>query len=479
MKLLKILIVDDEIWMRQDLKSIINWESYGFTICDEAESGADMLLKVKLHNPDLIITDIKMPDMDGLQAVEKLADLRKQIPVILLSAYGDFSYANKAVSLGAMRYLLKPVDKNELIDALEHAKKTIVKNRELTETLIKYELADKINKSGETDNNNNLMDKLTRLGMEVSGKRFIVITSKSNHKIDISLLEDNIDETYFITIFKNTVIGLIAFPEADSFGGLYKLLGAYSEKNNITVGVSSPFNNINGFLKAFNEAIVMAESRFIVGDNAGVYLYKNKLTNPLNNEILKIQTVEDANVFIDKIPQYIKLYDINMDGLYDIYCRLAKKLAISQTQYQCIIGDDFRYLSDTFTNIDEMLDFLRKMTDKQSYDFKSESSKTTVRKILEYIDENYNKKIHLGEISKEFYINPNYLSVIFKEYVGKNFTQYLMQTRIKKAKELLADDSMSIMQISQMVGYDDGFHFSKLFKKYEGCSPSEYRKKIR
>lgn len=479
MKLLKILIVDDEIWMRQDLKSIINWESYGFTICDEAESGADMLLKVKLHNPDLVITDIKMPDMDGLQAVERLVNLRKHIPVILLSAYGDFSYANKAISLGAMRYLLKPVDKDKLIDALEHAKETIIKNRERTANLIKYELADEFCKLEEKDKNSNLMNKLTRLGMEVSGKRFIVITSKSNHKINISLLEDNIDESYFITIFKNIVIGLIAFQEKDGFGEVHKLLEAYSEKNNITVGVSRTFNNINCFLKACNEALAMAENGFIAGDNAGVYLYKNKIANPLNNEIIKIQTAEEAKAFIDKIPQYIKSYDINMDGLYDIYCRLAKKLASSQTQYQSIIGDDFRYLSDTFINIDEMLDFLSKMTDKQSYNLKNESPKTIVRNILEYIDENYNKKIHLGKISKEFYINPNYLSVIFKEYVGKNFTQYLMQKRMDKAKELLSDDSISIIQISQIVGYDDGFHFSKLFKKYEGCSPSEYRKKTR
>ena len=123
--MLKVLIVDDESIIREGLKTIINWSEYGFEICDTASNGREGLQKVQEHRPDLAIVDIKMPVMDGIKMAEQLREQKDQCRVIILTAYSDFTYAQKFIELGAVSYILKPVEQEDLVKVLEKVKMQI------------------------------------------------------------------------------------------------------------------------------------------------------------------------------------------------------------------------------------------------------------------------------------------------------------------------------------------------------------------
>jgi two-component system response regulator YesN len=522
-----LLIVDDEQTIRQGLKDYVPWHEMGINILGTAEDGIDALEKIKELKPDIVMADIRMPRMDGLQLAQRLKNIAPEIKIIFLTGYDDFSYAKQAVTLNVEDYVLKPVSRSDLIECIQRVKNKLLdeeKERREREAL-KRHIAESLPflKTwffNAVEQKDDIWQRLSTINIDLEKGAFMamVVTIDDINSQDadsdyyalfklynsITLILDETEDTKSVAFFENRTFTIIlSFPcnIAQNIIGDIVLNVAYKIKDlldyaldgSYTIGVGQSVNDIKYIEGSHKGALEACEHRFYMGERQIIYISdvepavrEQRYKMPNGEEfmtIVKIGNEQKAKAFLRDMFEDMREQRENID----IVKRACLELIVYTSRAMYEIGERPEVL---FSKTDPWYEINRRFTIDQLYDFmanvidvvmghlsiqrKSRNQKI-VDEVKSIIATQYAKDISLETVAEKVYISPCYLSSIFSQEAGITFKEYLIKVRIDKAKELLKESSVKIYEVAESVGYNDSHYFSQLFKKYTGFTPAQYR----
>ncbi|KGA98960.1 AraC family transcriptional regulator [Alkalihalobacillus alcalophilus ATCC 27647 = CGMCC 1.3604] len=509
----KVLIVDDETTVREGLKVVIPWEAYGFQVVALAQDGQSALNMCRDEEYHLIISDIRMVGMDGLQLIENIREFNKRIQCLILTGYADFNYAKKAIQHNVAGYLLKPIDEEDLIDALVEIKKELDKENTVQElTLIEKErkrerfiLSNVLNSTYDkmTAERKRLAkefemvwDKYQVLLIQIEEKRleiFQVLTIKEQIK-DLVIHDKEasifLHETYLgiiinCNIYKRSVIE-----------NLYKKISDIMKRSDIsyTVALGTCVDSLCEIKDSYHTALTLIEKKFFFPQDR--MLIKGQELIKRQNERASTQLTD----IIDRVYMAIEVGELELvePALSEIFHLIdhpyseehIKKnyvyvLTIVMNKLQKEKPDKEMFISNTSEKILEIYQlgnyqklqcFVNLIMDEIDREFKYDQADDQLKKLLVLIDNNYHENLKLEKLARLFNYNSAYLGKLFKSHTGEYFNTYLDKVRIKNAKRLLLE-GLKVYRVAELVGYNNVDYFHSKFKKYVGLSPSTYRRK--
>ncbi len=515
--MLKVLVVDDEAIIREGLKTIINWAEYGFEICGTAANGREGLKMVSEHRPDLAIIDIKMPVMDGIKMVEQLKAQRNKCRVIVLTAYSDFSYAQKFIELGADSYILKPVEQEDLIKLLQRIKRQIESEYEarlgIDASLLLSK--DKILEGfvARTIDEDMIGQYIKRYNLDFPWQSYRVglVDAGREYTLDMKLkrcirgrIEETVTENSYGYVFEIDGYTGILFRELCELS-LPHVLKSLQEKVNqqcrivVSISVGRSVNTLDLLLNSYSEAYRLLEQKFLYGQKQIIIgngesdtqrnisheaineIYIEKLAGNLQDAIFAnntflinslLEEMKDSFLCAKTEEETIK---INYTGLY---LMIVNHLKAADETVKKYTNDSREVLEEigSKTSLQELHGYLKYKLLTLSEKLACTCSEGGMKRILDYIDKNYAGEIKLESLAAMFNYNCNYLGKLFKSKTGMYFNTYLDHVRIEKAKQFLAQGH-KVYQVVDKVGICDIDYFYRKFKKYTGVSPSAFKGK--
>lgn len=499
----KVLIVDDEMLIRQGIINYIEWESEGYKIIGEASNGEEALQLMELHHPHIIITDIVMPGMDGIELVKNVKEKYPDTEVIVLSSFEDFDYVRQTFQNGVADYILKPkLHTQELLQTLNRV--TIKQNKtenangnnaSLTEICKKiiegYQSIREMNFARQQLTNNTFVlieafwskkEKVNLTTNEIKNRLQKHISHIKCHEIPLRdqsiLLLTNLHSNELSTLKeavyecdKQTNTSKIKWIFSTPFHTIEQLKMIY-EANHLTIQQFHFYLPDRTVL--FYDALPQAPDKKAEFDlNHMIYLFKRRQFQEafiyLNEHIGVLSNQYETDVF--KFKSWLENIIFNIVVLlgnmkYDI-----EELEAEKYHYFSAINDAFD-VREAVSIFDTFLAKVEKMLLPANADTTS-----NIQLLLDYMEEHYNTHLTLGKLADHFHFNPSYLSSYFSKHHQEGFSEYLNHVRIKNAQKMLEETNMSISAISEAVGYSDPSYFTKVFKKLTTMSPSTYRKK--
>jgi two-component system response regulator YesN len=406
------MIVDDEMWVKKSLLKQIKWEIMGLQLIGEASDGDEAYQLANLLQPDIIITDVKMPGMNGIELSRILLQSMPNVKFIIISGFSEFDLVKQAMINKAIDYILKPIDEIELNEALQKGIQEINNERNRMEQEDKVSL---INRYLPLFKERCLNDILSKPEMD----------ENEGHKILKTLKAHFIEKRFYIVLLKNHGNKILL----DQLENVLMNI-------NLSVVESVCFHNNH------------SEDEFTV-----------ILGNPDCTEIEQYR----INTIIHHIKKELELLTsgtliIGIGRCYSGWKNLSR--SYREAAYALRIGNNDRSNPICFYN---------ERCEKRE-------KNVMVSEIITHIKNSYNQVITLENAAEKFHLNSSYLSRLFKQETGENFVVYLTKTRIDKARELIGNTNTSIQEIAIMVGFENSNYFSKLFKRYMGISPGEYKK---
>lgn len=533
--MLKVFLVEDEFVIREGLKANIPWEQYGYEFVGEASDGEMALPLIRAAKPDVLITDIKMPFMDGLSLSKIVSSEFPKIKIVIISGYDDFEYARQAIEVGAIQYLLKPITKMTLRKTMLEMKEKIEQEseqrdwqqqfgnemheyeqfarRRFFEKLLQAEMAVK-----------DIYEEAARLSLEISAESYNLIFFSVRPKN----MEGMPGETdWFMAEQDKILYFILRHPQyilfswnVNCWGVLVKSESVHVEEltdrclNHIRqicspqdarlewyVAVSRPIERLSMLHECYQKVSHYIAYRFIV---PGMHiLTESTLADYLSvTEEKKIGHVNPSSVDPEIIKDFLRkgsfmeIHDFADSYLQSFQDALRSRmfldymilsirytitayldaLGIAQDSYNDRIDEYLSGLSLNSETIGEYFVFLLGIA-VELRDQKSDvQSGRILRKAQEYIDVNFsNESLSLNEVAKEVGVSASYLSAIFSQNMQKTFIEYVTGKRMDRARYLLNTTDRSSGDIAAEVGYKDPHYFSFVFKKTQGLSPREYR----
>jgi len=523
------IVVDDEAWVRERLIQTINWKRLGIDVIEEAECGSEALQKALALEPDIILTDIRMPNMGGLELIQRLKEHRIQVKVIIISGYSDFEYAKKAIELGAFYYILKPVEDQDLLQIIERCLEQI-KSEKKNEDLIKR--ADtQVNKrlpllkemlfskliTGQVQNKEEVLGALSDFHIQHGNMLHICIvflvknfnSMKEQLSADfIQFVVGNVAKDFLqewsandiIFTHSEATVAIVSTTHAVE-GIRGEILSRVDDLNKIVnkilgcsliIGIGGGCTELIDISLSYHQAkqsllfheYLGKEHKVANVSSSKWESYKNYYTESLVNSIKlgnKAAVLSNLELFVEQNEH------ITPPELKFIYFQVISVITRTTIEGKEAIEDFSKFSLEFF----ELLNRLQTIPDIQQllakafeaiidYLDKNQNRKKrkVIEKVVEYIGEHYNEPINLNMIAEKFYLNASYLSKIFKEEMNITFSKYMMEYRIEKAIELMKDPTKKIYEIASIVGYDDVQYFTKIFKTIKGVTPMMYREKI-
>ncbi|WP_337100152.1 response regulator [Paenibacillus sp. YIM B09110] len=524
----KVMIVDDELIFRDYLRTVLDWETLGFSISQEARHGLEALELAAAEQPDIALVDITMPFMDGLQLAEKLREDYPDVSIVLITGHNEFEYARKALKLGVEDYILKPFSKDELLLTLvklrqrhqkaQEEKLTLRENTELMKESFLSQLISREYALSEPDT----MKRLQQLGIQAEPGYYVAACieidqmdrkwSKASDRLLMkyavtNVLNEAMEESRDYLIFNGPEGRIIALarhpeeqenelPQLESYKKLCFLIKKYLNFT-ITVGVGRSKHGFKGIAASYGEALEALQNKFVLG-NDRVIAYGEQLPSggnqpfyptEANDELLvllRLNVWEPIERKLDDIFQTIRERRLPIDYIY-VICMGLVSVNLSYFEesghpVEDCFGDHFfpyneiRKLDTAELTFDWLKELFRKSVIYNGKHRNTRSSKIA-KSAKAYMEQHYaDPGLQLEQIAAHVFINASYLRAVFKKEIGITVSDYLTQYRMQKAKELLARNSARLTDIAEKVGYNDPGYFSKSFKKFYGYSPSEYEK---
>lgn len=507
--MINLFLVDDEQIICQGIRTTIKWEQYSIKVVGEAHNGVEALEKIENDgNIDIILLDVMMPKMDGLELAEHLQELENTPKIIMVSGYDEFEYAKRALRLGVKDYLLKPVDIDELLKTVQKITTEIIQEKDKIREYQELLVTDLIKKqiSGR---------KVDRQGKESDLKIYpLISSSRSYHYFTQSMSieelkyyeekwKENINNTlrnlsmkcisFFID--KNILITIIyKWRKAPSRSDLINIFNKMRSKDNLyfVFGELIPIRDFSyhySIIKnVFNYATITRKKYFFHNDlNSITKLeksYSNKRQNEINDAFFSSEKERLLNLINELFIDFEQL-DLFLDQVFEI-CRGIITMIIDTNQqimpYNQMENIRLKFLKDSSgVNILNSYRLLKEVFLEdiiELYDDimgnKKEDNWKIIR-MLKYINEYYNHDIKAYEVADYINISPNYFSTLFKQKIGISFNEYLNKIRVEKAMTLLRETSDQINMISENVGYHEYKYFAQIFKKMTNLTPTEYR----
>lgn len=536
----KVMIIDDESIIRKGLRNAVNWKVFDCEVVGEASDGMEGYKLINQLHPDIIITDIKMPEVDGLTMLREIRDIIPQSKIIILTGYRDFDYAREAIKLGAFDFLLKPTKIEELNSVIKRAvkelkfqkdkdaefgkfKKIFEQNIPILREKLLYNIMYEIS-TNDSEINANLevldlkIDKFTLIiaENEIEVKDDAKTEQYNKHLYQFGII-NSFDEAFsdrfkVISIsLDNNLIAFIVQPlkdSADCFDDISNKSTYIQEiiQNcfgfTITLAVSTEGEGALQLPEKLRECQEALEHKFYIGNNSVIFYkdmdsffkYDDYSILEKNQKTL-IEGIKTGNLIsvkgkLDEITSYIEQASdkIGMEYLKNYYWNtisLINNIRVSisvadnekKADSKKDIGSLYNMIQkcDNVKDLNDLLEEIAISVASKVNSFNNKSIKLILRKAIDYLKEHYNEQVTLNEVARNIYVSTYYISRMFKKELGKNFVDYLNEIRIEKAKELLKDVQYKAYEIAEMVGIPDAHYFSKLFKKYVGVTPTEYR----
>lgn len=525
-----VIVADDEEELRRALIRRVDWESIGFTVVGETENGAEALELVEKYEPDLLLTDIRMPFVSGIELARQVREVRPATQIVFLSGYDDFTYAQQAIHYNIISYLLKPISAAELTEELKKIKIKIDEkyrqflrgDQELekleVQNLVMPWLIDSFPEETGADRNRQRMKELVSAGLIKTDKndfQFIVTAAniidcdgKNNTTKSMVYAVDSILMKYvkYVSFYsEGKIISLLIASQAGFGKYLHIAVGeiVQSVKRimncSCLIGVSRPAAGLSDLHEAYMEAVNAiqyskknkTEVSFISDIERGEDVDLERIEGYVGEleNLLRSGDKQELEYFINDIFNRIEKTNMAATSLYFMMVQLIS--AVFRSVYSVVEKDAVAELqgSAPFLTRDAMENMALIRSQYVSFclrardliaDQRKKRSTVLCDKVLEIIESQYMKSdISLASVSSEISVSPNYLSALIRKSTGKTFVDLLTQKRIETAKNLLLCTSMKVKEISEKCGYNDQHYFSYCFKKYAGISPNAYKQNIK
>ena len=521
----QVMIVDDEPEIAEGIAFLIQRFCPECQVAEVAYDGLEGYEKAISLRPDIILTDIRMPECDGLEMIRRLQAGGLSTKYVVLSGYAEFEYAKTAITLGVEDFITKPVEEDELCAVLQKSCRSLQREQEnheklqhMKSTMKDYVLKDFLERSGKYTET--IKDYLEQYDFPVSGRQYVCLVT------DLYETPERERRQEFLRLVKEKELASLGFLQA-CFAVEYSqeqivLTGALKRemeprslhyaaeklKNQLTqlldttvnIGIGMPYRNVEDIPKSFEEARCALNYKIMKGSDCVI-------------SYTQICDIEDSASPI--LPEDIKRLEECIDRMDDEGCRAAieeifrkisdkntlsleelqmlslnlilsgiRKIPFVQFQLNQYLGKNIFSLESIskFRTIEQLknwiINTLRSMNELMLKDNLSEK-KDVIQEAKEYITKNFNREIGLNEISEKFFINPYYFSQLFKKKTGETYQNYLIGLRVERAKKLLTETDLKIYEVCEKVGYSDANHFNKVFERFVGMRPSEYKKQRR
>lgn len=484
-----LLVVEDEKMIRRGICTIAKRSGVQIDEVLECANGEEALEIIKSRPIDVMFTDIRMPKMDGIELVQRLQEIEDRPVVVAISGYDDFSYAVSMMRNGVREYILKPVDRNKIAEVLKKI------DAELEDT-----------------------NKKERIEFEFGKQQMkYLLTNEPASEKELQALKAKFDELFFMDEFvvcctsaKEELIpkngsNILLIPEVGDHNA-YILetcnLQAFKE-NDLTecvAGISKPYHGIENLRKAYHEAV---EARRIAFCKSSSFTWGDATSNVpevLKNQAAKLLEEQEMSyrlqmIGTEKTDELIRHWEklftaVERQLISEEYFEAAQERFIEDASrtYRSSMDEEtylklqeFRHML-LYTSVGDykeaLMNWILALHENIGSQDDYKISDQKMEKAIAYIKENYNSDINMAVVSNHVSMNYSLFSFSFKQYTGTNFVNYLKELRVEEAKKMLAQTDMKVIEISQCVGYDNEKHFMKLFKKYCGVSPTEYRKNM-
>jgi two-component system, response regulator YesN len=533
---MKILIVDDETLVRIGIKSCIQsyYDSYEI---HEAVDGNQALMIIKEMKPELVITDIKMPAMDGLQLIENTNKLGLNIKFIVLSCFDEYEYVRQAMKMGAKDYILKhKMDPENIYSLIENVKMELealsgpgapaeIQNKDSID-ILKQEFIKSLIR-GNLHSQDFINKKIRDYHMRLHGKLFVLCilgiddyrkvkerySERDDHLLTYSVcnivdeLLGNIGNGEIAYYSQNQFIILLSFDTAEQkeifqcvVNTVREIQGTLQQYLEIStsysiVSMARPIRELN---KCYEKAQKVDEYNFFKGNQSITFDYEiiqfkekgniSELPDPdsfysqliiLDKDNIKSaiqQVIENAAKVYQ--PEPVKLKKFFLGFLDKVIKRLLEHTDVINNKIEFYNDLNFRISqAESLQDLNECITNIISSVRKSLYERKVRINSPIVLKVIKLMENRYYENISLEQVAEELKVNPSYLSRVFKKEMTENFIDFLTTVRIKKAKELLKTTELSVHEIAVDVGYINQQYFSKVFKKSTNLTPSEYKLK--
>lgn len=535
--MIKVFLVEDEIIMREGIKKNINWKEEGFEFVGEASDGELAYPLIQKSKPDILITDIKMPFMDGLELSRLVKKELPQTKIMILSGYDEFDYAKEAINIGVTDYLVKPITGAKLLEAVKRVGETILDEREKKAyyDTFKREMEESVHLERMKFFNDLVSNKLSvseslergkKLNLDLLANRYNIILFKvfqtkentGEYSEDLVTVSDKIREaveerTEILMFDRNTEGWAFLIKETEkTLEEIWQefkdtLLGLIREFFSLEYfgGVGMPVSRLCEISKSFDEANKAFAYRYIIEKNQIAYynsvedyqlirdteinlssLDVGKIDRKIVDNFLKSGSKDEIDHFIERY--FLSLGEKNTNSLIfrqylamDIYfatMSFIESLGYESQQIVQKCGDIHKMGTrmSTLENTKEQLKILFQEAIELRELVSLKKYSTLLMKAKQYIRDNFqNEDISLNKAAASVNISPSHFSAIFSQEQGETFIEYLTSVRMEKAKELLKCSGMKSSEIAYAVGYKDPHYFSYLFKKTQNCTPKEFR----
>ena len=535
---IKVFLVEDEMVIRRGIKNSIDWEKEGYIFCGEASDGELAYPMIIKEKPDILITDIRMPFMDGLELCKLVKRNFPNIKILILSGYDEFDYAKEAIRLGVTEYLLKPISSGKLLEALNGVSESIRREKEDKDLVRKYmeEMRENTEHEKQKFFEQMIAGNLSMADALETGKKYEMNLSagmynlllfrftlgKENRKSGELLgeaeyaIEKLTERLEYVFEFQRGVEGWAFLLMADNEEQMSERVKELSKdleeimKNYSTIayfgGIGQPVARLRELEESFREAERALAARFTMELNRIISVEDIRMAQNVDTlddiEITSFGEIEKARTMLEKflnngaedeIDEFVDVYInelpeenlksvlmrqyIIMDA-YIVMMSFCEKIEGIEGEMQAQ-SEELKNSMKTIQTLEEIKNYIRMLL-KKIIGVRDTISGRRYSDIIEIAKDQIRKtymsdEISLNTIAAEVGMSPSYFSSIFSKEMGKTFVEYLTEIRMDRAKELLMCSSMKTSEIGYEVGYKDPHYFSYIFKKTQNCTPKEFR----
>lgn len=539
MDLYKIMLVDDEEDARRGIIKKIDWEKAGFKLVADAENGEEAIEKIEAFEPNVIITDVQMPYMTGLELAQWVQKKYPSIKVLVLSGYSQFSYAQEAMRYGVKEYILKPIEEDAFYMALEKVKKSLddeISARQNVDLLKENFIASLPLLREQFLNkllNNNTIYHLQQDEIDVKLKRYEIDLANAKKWLTVAVnieylggeggfdnnvelipisVKNYLDEklknycryALFSSMLDSRLVIIVALDDESkdrkkvSQAGLIDLLNDACREAKRTIGVKLTFGVGNA-----QESLTDIDDSYKAAMDALGYMRVNEA-----EDVIYIQDVEPVNTGVLKLDEKEQNDIVSIikfgpqERMVEVIEKIHKKMSSAKVHFKqtqaymlsivaCIVNlmqqsevslesiSDYSSIITKVNNADDFSEWMMKTCvslNGQMQQKRETTTKQIIKEAKEYIAEHYkNAALSVEMICKHLHMSPAYFSTLFKKEMNQTYVAYLTDMRLNKAVELLNSTDYKTYVIAEMVGYQEQNYFSYVFKKKFGVPPTRYR----
>ncbi|GLX70233.1 response regulator [Paenibacillus glycanilyticus] len=529
---MKVLIVEDEPLLREGLIRKIDWNRLSLTLAGEAGDGFEAMFQLVSCQPDIILTDVRMPGMDGLQFINQARVVCPNAKFVIISGFNEFEYVREALLNHVKDYLLKPIDKEKLHVLLAGLVEELQMERQQEEERSKLHALDKMIRQSHLQP---LDFQLTHLISEqdspmdglplefVRSNSFASVSVRIVYRIETSRFKENEEPLARFAVQNSIENALAALPvEAIAFKHAYhseeivvflasrtspldpgtivdtltqtvKWIGQHLGLI-VSIGVGGAKKELTQLRLSSLEARKALQNRLLFG---GGHVYTDVANHSPSAAVFPLLQQAERSLtalladgqhreFLDYATQLFHTLAESPDARYDhmeyLYTEIvhilrkhAAKTAIELPNWN--LGTPIASL-ENFTDWRDIMQVIKQQLERLSHVLNGGSERSCddiIESVQQYVQQHYEEELSLQWVSDTYYIHPNYFSKRFKHIVGSSYNDYVTRVRIERSKELLKTTTLKIARISELVGYEDQSYFCNVFKKVTGVSPSAYR----